>query len=123
MYASIYLSINLYHSGVGYSYNSQTPVYTTGDDDTAEDNLALISAFYDRFPEYRTNDLYISSESYGGRWVGGCIKHQAVCTLCYIYYYVYYSVMSTAQSYSISLFHYFKTIKILYIWYTILHIY
>ena len=80
IYLSIYLSINLsiksinqsiylYPSGVGYSYNNQAPVYTTGDDDTAEDNLRLISVFYDRFPEYRTNDLYISSESYGGTYM------------------------------------------------------
>jgi serine carboxypeptidase-like clade II len=41
----------------------------TGDAQTAQDNYELIQAFMDRFPEYRQNELYISSESYGGHYM------------------------------------------------------
>jgi carboxypeptidase C (cathepsin A) len=56
--------------GVGYSYsdNNETD-YVTGDEQTASDNYELIQGFLDRFPEYRQNDLYISSESYGGHYM------------------------------------------------------
>ncbi len=54
--------------GVGFSYSS-----TNSDDDykhddasTAADNYALIQEFFNRFPDYRQNRMFISSESYGG---------------------------------------------------------
>ena len=39
------------------------------DEGTASDNYDLIQAFYTRYPAYKTNDLYISSESYGGHYM------------------------------------------------------
>jgi carboxypeptidase C (cathepsin A) len=57
-------------AGVGFSYSSDpTKDYTTGDAQTAQDNYNLIQAFMTRFPEYSTNSLYISSESYGGHYM------------------------------------------------------
>ena len=57
-------------AGVGFSYSTDPSAdYTTGDDQTAIDNYNLIQAFLTRFPEYKTNDLYISSESYGGHYM------------------------------------------------------
>lgn len=53
----------------GYSYSENPDDYITGDAQTAQDNYELIQAFMDRFPEYRQNDLYISSESYGGHYM------------------------------------------------------
>jgi carboxypeptidase C (cathepsin A) len=57
-------------AGVGFSYSTDPEAdYTTGDAQTALDNYNLIQAFLARFPEYQNNDLYISSESYGGHYM------------------------------------------------------
>jgi len=61
--------------GVGFSYSDQESPYSndgdyvTNDDQAAKDNYALINAFFDKFPQYRANDLYIASESYGGHYM------------------------------------------------------
>lgn len=55
--------------GVGFSYSDNKDDYTTDDAQTAKDNYAFIQGFFDRFPEYRANDLYITSESYGGHYM------------------------------------------------------
>lgn len=61
--------------GVGFSYSDQEDPYAnngdyvTDDAHAAKDNYALIQAFFDIFPQYRTNDLYIASESYGGHYM------------------------------------------------------
>jgi carboxypeptidase C (cathepsin A) len=55
--------------GVGFSYSENDDDYKTGDEQTALDNYHLIQGFLDRFPEFRQNDLYISSESYGGHYM------------------------------------------------------
>ena len=56
-------------AGVGFSFSYNTSDYKTGDAQSASDNYELIQAFMSRFPEYRKNDLYISSESYGGHYM------------------------------------------------------
>jgi len=56
-------------AGVGFSYSDDKADYTTGDAQVATDNYNLIQGFLNRFPEYRANDLYISSESYGGHYI------------------------------------------------------
>lgn len=58
--------------GVGYSYSTAedtTEDYKMNDQETAEDNYDLIQAFMQRFPEYSSNSMYISSESYGGHYM------------------------------------------------------
>jgi carboxypeptidase C (cathepsin A) len=58
--------------GVGFSYSTEgekSDDYTTGDDQTATDNYAMIQGFLTRFPEYSKNELYITSESYGGHYM------------------------------------------------------
>jgi carboxypeptidase C (cathepsin A) len=56
--------------GVGFSYSDNPDVdYVMGDAQTAADNYELIQAFLDRFSSLRSNDLYISSESYGGHYM------------------------------------------------------
>lgn len=40
----------------------------TNDDIASKDTYLAIQEFYKRFPEYIANDLYISSESYGGHY-------------------------------------------------------
>jgi carboxypeptidase C (cathepsin A) len=57
-------------AGVGFSYSDNAKVDLSTDDDfVAEDNYNVLLSFYERFPEYRSNDLYLSSESYGGHYI------------------------------------------------------
>lgn len=58
--------------GVGYSYSDFNDDYKTGDAETALDNYVLIRQFLDRFPERKSNDFYIASESYGGHYMPQC---------------------------------------------------
>jgi hypothetical protein len=39
---------------------------TVGDWLTAHENYNALQAFYKKFPQYQTNKLYLTSESYGG---------------------------------------------------------
>ncbi|XP_040378546.1 serine carboxypeptidase 1-like [Oryza brachyantha] len=58
--------------GVGFSYAAVKPeeVYSTmGDNMTAHDSYAFLLRWLDRFPEYKTRDLYIFGESYAGHYV------------------------------------------------------
>jgi hypothetical protein len=50
-------------SGVGFSYGGN---YTSGDIAAAEDNYAFLQGFFEKFPEYAHNPLYITGESYAG---------------------------------------------------------
>jgi serine carboxypeptidase-like clade 2 len=56
-------------AGVGFSYGDDKADLKTGDNQTAIDNYNLLQAFFTRFPEYSSNSLYISSESYGGHYM------------------------------------------------------
>jgi hypothetical protein len=51
---------------IGFSYSDDDSMYTTGDSETAQLNYELIMQFFERFPAFLSNDMYISSESYGG---------------------------------------------------------
>jgi carboxypeptidase C (cathepsin A) len=55
--------------GVGYSYSSDSNDYHIGDDQAAKDNLQLVLSFFKKFPEYKSNPLFITSESYGGHYM------------------------------------------------------
>lgn len=56
-------------TGVGFSYSTLVDDFKSNDTTTAIDNYNLIQQFLDRFPEYSTNPLYLSSESYGGHYI------------------------------------------------------
>jgi len=56
--------------GVGYSVCGDATECTFDDDSSAVDNMNAILYFFETlFPEYGTNDLYISGESYAGIYV------------------------------------------------------
>ncbi|MQL71977.1 hypothetical protein Taro_004290, partial [Colocasia esculenta] len=57
-------------AGVGFSYSNTTDDYAlSGDARTAEDAYVFLVNWFERFPEYRTRDFYISGESYAGHYV------------------------------------------------------
>jgi carboxypeptidase C (cathepsin A) len=55
--------------GVGFSYSDNKDDYKIGDDQAAQDNLATILAFFDKFPHFNHTALYLTSESYGGHYM------------------------------------------------------
>ncbi|XP_062187455.1 serine carboxypeptidase II-3-like [Phragmites australis] len=57
-------------AGVGFSYSNTTADYNrSGDNKTAEDALAFLLSWMERFPEYKGRDFYIAGESYAGHYV------------------------------------------------------
>lgn len=58
-------------AGVGYSYieDKKEMDFNFTDYNAAQDNLQAVLGWYDKFPEFKSNDLYISGESYAGVYV------------------------------------------------------
>jgi carboxypeptidase C (cathepsin A) len=56
-------------AGVGYSYCTDDYLCNFDDYNSSSDNLLALLSFYKKFPEYKTNDLYISGESYAGVYI------------------------------------------------------
>ncbi|XP_065842576.1 uncharacterized protein [Oscarella lobularis] len=56
-------------AGVGFSYSTNKADYITNDTMTAEDNFRFLVNFFAAYPEYATNDFYISGESYAGIYI------------------------------------------------------
>ena len=55
--------------GVGFSYSTAPDPatdYQCTDDTVVTDNLAAVKFFFDKFPEFGTNDLLVIGESYAG---------------------------------------------------------
>lgn len=55
-------------AGVGYSYDTN-PNYVNGDNTTRHQSYDALQHFFVKFPEYLSNPLFISGESYGGHYV------------------------------------------------------
>ena len=55
--------------GVGFTYSDIDSDYKCTDDTTAEDNLLSVMKFFELFPEYIENPLYIYGFSFGGIYV------------------------------------------------------
>ncbi|KAL6657452.1 hypothetical protein ACP70R_005232 [Stipagrostis hirtigluma subsp. patula] len=57
-------------AGVGFSYSNTTADYgRSGDKRTADDALAFLLNWMERFPEYKGRDFYLAGESYAGHYV------------------------------------------------------
>ncbi|KAE8727960.1 Serine carboxypeptidase II-3 [Hibiscus syriacus] len=57
-------------AGVGFSYSKNSNDYTdVGDKRTAEDSYFFLPNWLERFPQYKTRDLFITGESYAGHYV------------------------------------------------------
>ncbi|KAB7495457.1 Pheromone-processing carboxypeptidase KEX1 [Armadillidium nasatum] len=53
---------------VGFSYD-ENGTCNTRDEDVAEQNYKALQHFYEKFPEYRDRELFITGESYGGIYI------------------------------------------------------
>ncbi|CAI9761598.1 unnamed protein product [Fraxinus pennsylvanica] len=57
-------------AGVGFSYTKKSSPYnTTGDKSTASDAYSFLINWFERFPQYKTQEFYITGESYSGHYV------------------------------------------------------
>nr|XP_043611117.1 serine carboxypeptidase-like 45 [Erigeron canadensis] len=57
-------------AGVGFSYSVEKSFYTSANDVlTAGDNLAFLENWFEKYPEYKNRDFYITGESYAGHYV------------------------------------------------------
>eukprot|EP00128_Syssomonas_multiformis_P006054 Colp12_sorted_trinity150504_noHs@6891 len=61
-------------AGVGFSYSDNQADYTVGDKRTADDAVKFLIGFYERYPHFKSNPLYISGESYAGHYVPNLAK-------------------------------------------------
>lgn len=56
--------------GVGFSYSTNTSSYETVNDEiTARDNVVFLQRWFNKFPQYRKNNLFLTGESYAGHYV------------------------------------------------------
>ncbi|KAM0046999.1 putative carboxypeptidase D [Helianthus debilis subsp. tardiflorus] len=57
-------------AGVGFSYSVDQSFYASANDVvTAGDNLAFLKKWFEKYPEYKNRDFYITGESYAGHYV------------------------------------------------------
>ena len=56
-------------AGVGYSYCEGIKDCTFDDHTSGKDNLKVVLQWFEKFPEFKNNELYISGESYAGVYV------------------------------------------------------
>jgi len=56
-------------AGVGFSQTNNPNDMRHNDMTTSQDNLKALTSFFQKFPEFVTNELYITGESYGGVYV------------------------------------------------------
>ena len=56
-------------AGVGFSYSDDSADYATNDDQAALDNLAAVQVWFKKFPEFASNDFFVTGESYAGVYV------------------------------------------------------
>ncbi|XP_028766238.1 serine carboxypeptidase-like 45 [Neltuma alba] len=54
--------------GVGFSY-AKDGSYTVDDNETARDNLMFLKLWFNKFPQYRRRDFFLTGESYAGHYV------------------------------------------------------
>ena len=56
-------------AGVGFSYCNSVKDCAFDDEKSGKDNLTVTLEWFEKFPEFKNNELYISGESYGGVYV------------------------------------------------------
>ncbi|KAG7943730.1 hypothetical protein I3843_15G058200, partial [Carya illinoinensis] len=57
-------------AGVGFSYSNTSDDYSNaGDKSTAKDSYTFLLNWFERFPQYKNRDFFITGESYAGHYV------------------------------------------------------
>nr|GMC88607.1 serine carboxypeptidase-like 45 [Ipomoea batatas] len=57
-------------AGVGFSYSANKSYYAyVNDEMTARDNLAFLENWFEKFPQYKNREFFITGESYAGHYV------------------------------------------------------
>ncbi|PON99683.1 Serine carboxypeptidase-like [Trema orientale] len=56
-------------AGVGWSYSNTTSDYNTGDAATANDMREFFLKWFEKFPSFRSRDLFLTGESYAGHYI------------------------------------------------------
>ncbi|XP_023897381.1 serine carboxypeptidase-like 42 isoform X2 [Quercus suber] len=55
--------------GVGWSYSKTSSDYTWGDASTAKDMLVFMLKWYEKFPDFKSRELFLTGESYAGHYI------------------------------------------------------
>ena len=69
--------------GVGFSYSNDDRDYIGGDQEAAADMFQMILGFLDQFPQYKSNDFYITSEFSFNIFLFSIIFHRNL--FCFVY--------------------------------------
>ncbi|KMT19451.1 hypothetical protein BVRB_1g010810 [Beta vulgaris subsp. vulgaris] len=56
-------------AGVGWSYSNTSSDYNTGDAASAKDMLTFLVNWFEKFPEFKSRDLFLTGESYAGHYI------------------------------------------------------
>ncbi|XP_054793720.1 serine carboxypeptidase-like 42 [Prosopis cineraria] len=56
-------------AGVGWSYSNTTSDYNCGDASAANDMYLFMLKWYEKFPAFRTRELFLTGESYAGHYI------------------------------------------------------
>ncbi|KAJ4952510.1 hypothetical protein NE237_029342 [Protea cynaroides] len=56
-------------AGVGWSYSNTPSDYTCGDESTAMDMHMFLVKWFDKYPEYKSRDFFLTGESYSGHYI------------------------------------------------------
>ncbi|KAI5405718.1 Serine carboxypeptidase-like 42 [Lathyrus oleraceus] len=56
-------------AGVGWSYSNTTSDYKKDDTSTANDMLLFMLKWYEKFPSYKSKELFLTGESYAGHYI------------------------------------------------------
>ncbi|KAG7533142.1 Alpha/Beta hydrolase fold [Arabidopsis thaliana x Arabidopsis arenosa] len=56
-------------AGVGWSYSNRSSDYNVGDESSASDMLVFLLRWFDKFPDLKSRDLFLTGESYAGHYI------------------------------------------------------